>query len=171
MRTTSAAALVLTAAGLVLLPAPSAAAGGGCHAPGVTDDATTEVSLTGACFTPTVARVDAGASITFRNADQMGHMVTGAGQSFGDMTEIGPGESVTHRFAEPGVFPYFCILHPSMVGAVVVGDAPAAAATGGSDGGGNLAGVAAGAGAVATLAGLAAARRRWPRSIVPSPGA
>lgn len=174
MRT--AAALVLCAAGLALLPAAPAAAGGGggCHLPGVTDDATNEVSLTGLCFTPTVARVDVGDTVTFRNNDPMTHMVTGAGGSFGDHTEIASTESVTHRFAEAGVFPYYCLLHPAMVGAVVVGDgAPAVAgtATGGSDGGGNVAGVAAGAGAVVTLAGLAAARRRWTRSIVPSPGA
>ena len=176
MRTT--AALVLTAAGLALLPAAPAAAGGGggCHAPGVTDDATTEVSLTGVCFTPTVARVDVGDTVTFRNNDPMTHMVTGAGGSFGDHAEIASTESVSHRFTEAGVFPYYCVLHPAMVGAVVVGDgAPAATgaatATGGSGGAGNLAGVAAGAGAVVTLAGLAAARRRWPRSIVPSPGA
>jgi hypothetical protein len=31
-------------------------------------------------------------------------------------------DTVSYRFQNSGVFPYFCLIHPGMVGAVVVGD-------------------------------------------------
>jgi plastocyanin len=134
MRTRTLVLAALTTAFAVVLPAaPAAAGGGGCHGATLTDDATTEVVMASACFTPTVARVGTGESVTFRNADPMVHAVTGAGGSFGDYADIPPGGSVTHTFDEAGVFPYFCVLHPSMVGAVVVGDAVQAAGAGGAD--------------------------------------
>ena len=40
----------------------------------------------------------------------------------GTYDELMPGKSVTHKFASSGVYPYFCVIHPGMVGAVVVGD-------------------------------------------------
>ena len=38
----------------------------------------------------------------------------------GGRDAIEMGESVTHRFGEPGIYPYQCYLHPGMVGAIVV---------------------------------------------------
>ena len=52
--------------------------------------------------------------------------ITGAANSFGDYEEFFQGQSVTHTFAKSGVYPYVCVLHPTMVGAVVVGDGAAA---------------------------------------------
>jgi hypothetical protein len=42
--------------------------------------------------------------------------------SWGNADDIAEGESVAYAFDNPGVYPYFCILHPGMVGAIVVGD-------------------------------------------------
>jgi hypothetical protein len=61
---------------------------------------------------------------------------------------------VSYTFEEVGVFPYFCVFHPAMVGAVVVGDgaadgdAAAANKTATEDGGGASA---------STIAGIIAA--------------
>jgi hypothetical protein len=32
------------------------------------------------------------------------------------------GDTVTHTFEDPGVYAYYCTVHPSMLGVVVVGD-------------------------------------------------
>lgn len=97
-------------------------AGGGCHKPMMSDAVTTDATLKGNCFEPTVIRIDAGASITWTNLDEARHMITGANGTWGSDEELGLNDQVTIRFDDSGVFPYFCWLHPGMVGAVVVGD-------------------------------------------------
>ena len=97
-------------------------AGGGAHcAPGFTDAETDEVRLANNCFVPTIARVEQGAEVRFVNQDGAPHTVTGAVYVFGDMDEFSTGER-SFTFEEEGVFPYLCILHPGMAGAIVVGD-------------------------------------------------
>ena len=54
--------------------------------------------------------------------DQQDHTVTGLGFAWGSNRNLGPGASITYRFSRAGVYPYTCIIHPGMVGAVVVGD-------------------------------------------------
>jgi plastocyanin len=106
----------------------SANAGGGCHSDVFGDEATTQVSLEKNCFTPTVARVQPGDMVTFVNSDPTAHTVTGAARIWGSDAELSANESVSYQFDESGVFPYFCYLHPSMVGAIVVGDGTTASA-------------------------------------------
>jgi len=75
------------------------------------------------CFTPTVARIEPGAALTWQNLDRHAHTIGGVANSFGDAhKELLSGDSVSFVFEEEGVFPYFCVLHPGMSGAVVVGD-------------------------------------------------
>ena len=111
--------------GVLAAGAVPASAGGGCHGRALTDTATTEVQAAGNCFAPTVARVGVGEQVRWLNADGMGHTVTGAAGSF-DGGDFGPGDQATWTFNEPGVYPYSCLLHPGMIGAVVVGGGGAA---------------------------------------------
>jgi plastocyanin len=112
-----------------------ALAGGGCHSEVLSDEAKTQVALTKNCFAPIVARVQPGDTVTFTNKDPDAHTVTGVANSWGTYDELGQGQTVSYQFDEPGVFPYFCVLHPSMAGAVVVGDGvPAAASRTAGDG-------------------------------------
>jgi plastocyanin len=126
----SAAAL---AAGGLLIRTPGADAGGGCHAP-LTDTAATTVDMRGACFVDTIVRVAAGATVTWTNSDPVDHTVTGAGlrsgtNGWGSFETVPEGGTFTHRFDDDGLYLYYCVLHPSMIGAVVVGDGGAAAAS------------------------------------------
>lgn len=102
---------------LALLPAAPAAAGGGCGT--FTDGAGPAVDAKHNCFAPTVARVEPGETVTWRNTDGMPHNIVTTAGFGGDLPVKG---SFSHRFTEPGVYPYVCTLHPGMVGAVVVGD-------------------------------------------------
>ena len=111
--------------------------GGGCHDP-KTDSAGVTVDLKKNCFLPTVLRIERGAEVRFENFDKQVHSVTGVGAgSWGSYDEMGHGSELTAVFDEPGVYPYFCVFHPGMVGAIVVGDdeaAVGAAAAGSVDG-------------------------------------
>jgi plastocyanin len=87
-----------------------------------TDQRGIQVDLKGACFIPTVLRIQPGQTVTFANADEMTHTVTGVAGSWGTYDELQPQASITYRFASSGAYPYFCAIHPGMTGAVVVGD-------------------------------------------------
>ena len=134
------------------------AGGGGCYG-GRQELTSTRVDIQQFCFKQTVVHIAPGDTVTWTNRDETPHSVTDSNFVWGDYNELGTNDSVTHRFDTPGVYPYFCFLHPGMVGAVVVdADAPAtqlAAATDpiGSDhgGGSTLAWIVVGA-----LAGLVA---------------
>ncbi len=104
-----------------LLAAPAVAGGGGCHRP-QTDQAGGEVVMEENCFTPTILRVSPGDTVTFVNADSWAHTVTGAQLTWGSTQDIRGGATVSHTFDQAGIYPYVCVLHPGMLGAVVVGD-------------------------------------------------
>ena len=114
-------AVVLALSFVVLgVTATSAVAGGGgCHGDRQ-ELSTTRVEIQQFCFTQTVVHVAPGSSVTWTNYDESPHSVTGSNFAWGDYNELGTNESVTHRFDTPGVYPYYCYLHPGMVGAVVV---------------------------------------------------
>ena len=123
----------------VLVPAVPARAGGGCHGGPVKDVTGTSVDSTvdleGMCFVQTIIRVKPGQSVTWKNGDPMDHMVTGAGVTWGSLEDLRPGQTVTYRFERPGVYPYACMIHAGMVGAVVVGDGGKATTTESTGGG------------------------------------
>lgn len=108
---------------------PAVALGGGCHSP---MNGEIEVSrMEGAAatahaaecgFYPAVLYVDEGAEVTWTNKDPVPHTITGAQLSWGSEDAFNMGESVSFAFQDTGVFPYYCVFHPGMVGAVVVGD-------------------------------------------------
>jgi plastocyanin len=112
--------LPLGAVGLVLATPTAAAAGGGCHMTERSERDTTVVEMRMNCFAPTVAHVETGDTVVFRNADEVAHTVTGLGGSIGGTTNLVLGQELRHRFDAPGTYPYSCVLHPGMVGAVVV---------------------------------------------------
>jgi plastocyanin len=115
----------LMAVSMLAIPiAPaSAGGGGGCHEQRATSARTTRIVIESNCFTPTLARVPVGATVTWINDDPYGHTVTGANSSWGSYEELTTEESTKMRFTRPGAYPYFCMFHPGMVGTVLVGDA------------------------------------------------
>ena len=122
MRRIGAMILALAVSILALAGGARVEAGGGCHSNVFSDEAKTTVELSKSCFSPTVVRVQAGDQVTWKNTDPDVHTVTGVANSWGTDEKIAPEQSVSYKFDKPGVFPYFCYLHPSMAGAVVVGD-------------------------------------------------
>lgn len=115
--------LVLLAACLALAPTAASAGGGGCHDQSTTDGTGLDVALAENCFGPTILRVGVGDTVTWHNKDQVDHTVTAAAGLFDAILSYG--KQTSYRFAAAGVFPYYCIYHPRMAGAVVVGDGQA----------------------------------------------
>ena len=110
--------LLAVLAATVLAAAP-AWAGGGCHAP-ATEGRGTTVALTDLCFTPTVLRVQPGSTVTFVNRDTMAHPLSRPGGEWG--WDGGVGDRASVRLDQASTYPFFCQVHPGMVGVVVVGD-------------------------------------------------
>jgi plastocyanin len=76
-------------------------------------------------YQPNPARVKAGGSITWTNLDTVVHTITsGKGitdPAMGTKFDSGMlGGSFAQRFFKPGTYPYFCQIHPTMVGTVIV---------------------------------------------------
>lgn len=120
--------VVVALIGGTSLALPSALAGGGCHAgPAgeMTSSADAKVTIGQCAFQDTVVYVEPGERVTWSNKDPVPHTVTGAMSSWGDTEYLNDGDEVSYKFEKKGVFPYYCELHPSMVGAIVVGDAKA----------------------------------------------
>ena len=118
----------------LLVLSPTAAAGGGCHAVGATSVARAEgknvtVDIGKCMFTPTIVYIEEGATVTWDNFDPVPHTVTGVALSLhGDEYLEANERPLSTTFDEAGVFPYYCVLHPGMAAAVVVGDVDAQAA-------------------------------------------
>ena len=111
-----------------LWPATTAAAGGGCHtgASQATGENTADtVAMAEACFTPSVLHVDPGTQVRFVNKDLMTHNVSAIG--WGSDSDMREGDSFTATFDQEGTFPYACMYHYGMTGAIVVGDGKGAA--------------------------------------------
>ncbi len=118
MRRLFAAVCVIAGSVFVPMAAPAAAGGGGCHG-GTTEGSGSEVRIVQACFTPTLLRVPVGTTVTFMNGDEMLHAISGTAMGYDDLSG---GASVERSFDRAGIYPYMCHIHPSMTGAVVVGD-------------------------------------------------
>lgn len=100
---------------------PAVAGGGGCRELTAERDATGDtVVMKGYCFAPTVLRVQPGTKVTFRNTDEAVHQVNGI--AWGSSGSVARDALTEQKFDQPGLYPYACILHPGMVGVIVVGD-------------------------------------------------
>lgn len=83
-------------------------------------------------FSPNPIHVKVGDTVTWANIDNMEHTVTsGTGPSdlskgkqfdsgLSGPTVLTAGKTFSHKFTKAGEFPYFCQIHPTLVGKVVV---------------------------------------------------
>lgn len=92
----------------------------GCGAAGTsTPVATDHVQMAKSYrFSPTVIKVKAGDTVTWKNNDNFTHTVKVEG---GPDHKVGRGDSVSIRFDKPGTYHYVCTLHShDMRGQVIV---------------------------------------------------
>jgi plastocyanin len=86
-------------------------------------------SLTNDAYEPNPVQVSVGDTVTWTNDDSTTHTVTSgqSGQPDGKFDSspnfnplMAPGQAFSHTFTEAGQYPYYCALHPNMVGTVSV---------------------------------------------------
>lgn len=81
----------------------------------------TAVSIKGFAFNPRVVTIEKGTSVRWTNDEVVGHDVVGDDASLGLRSPIMPqGDSYIFTFSEAGTFTYYCGVHPSMKGTVIV---------------------------------------------------
>jgi predicted secreted protein with PEFG-CTERM motif len=77
------------------------------------------------CFIPSTVTIDVGGEVTWENNDTAAHTTTAGSPRDGpsgafDSSLIMAGSSFSHTFDSAGTYDYFCMVHPWMVGSVIV---------------------------------------------------
>ena len=70
-------------------------------------------------FGPPDLSVAAGTIVTWKNADDSPHRIADRNGAYSSPA-LDTDDSFSHTFATPGVYKYFCSIHPYMVGTVAV---------------------------------------------------
>jgi plastocyanin len=71
-------------------------------------------------YNPNPIEIKVGDTVTWINNDSSPHTVTSSNDSTFDSDIMRRGETFSFTFDNVGEYPYFCTLHPSMVGTVIV---------------------------------------------------
>jgi|SRR5215203_1319014 plastocyanin len=86
-------------------------------------------SLTDTAYQPNPIQVSVGNTVTWTNNDSQPHTVTSGSNGQPDnkfnsspnfSPLLNPGQTFSFTFTQAGDYPYFCMLHPNMVGTVSV---------------------------------------------------
>jgi plastocyanin len=93
-------------------------------APAAPADDGDAVLIQGFRYQPTSLQVTAGTTVVWSNEDQINHTATSgtpdAPDGLFDLSMGSAGTSAEFTFDDPGTYPYFCTVHTSMIGEVVV---------------------------------------------------
>jgi plastocyanin len=118
----------MTSAGNATNATTTSASGGGNAATSVSIVSGSS-SLTTGAFSPNPIQVSVGNTVTWTNDDSQPHTVTSGsnGQPDNKFNSspnfnplLNPGQTFSFTFTQAGDYPYFCMLHPNMVGTVSV---------------------------------------------------
>jgi plastocyanin len=104
---------------LVALALPACGSDGGAEAPARTAQVVQQTFK----FIPARIEVAPGSMVTWTNRDTVDHTVTAGspGNPSGEFDQpLGRTATVVLAFDDPGTFPYFCSIHASMRGQIVV---------------------------------------------------
>ena len=86
-------------------------------------------SLTDTAYSPNPIQVSVGTTVTWTNNDSQPHTVTSGSNGQPDnkfnsspnfTPLLNPGQTFSFTFTQAGEYPYYCMLHPNMVGTVSV---------------------------------------------------
>jgi plastocyanin len=81
--------------------------------------ATMEVKIDNFSFGPVEVTVPAGTTVTWTNRDDIPHTVVSTDGVFKSKV-LDTDEKFSFTFSKAGTFPYFCSIHPKMIGKVIV---------------------------------------------------
>jgi plastocyanin len=78
----------------------------------------TNVTIDNFTFAPAQLTVKVGTTVTWKNRDDIPHLVVSAGKFRSKALDTD--DSFSFTFASPGDYKYFCSLHPHMTGTITV---------------------------------------------------
>jgi Icc protein len=78
------------------------------------------ITISNFAFGPKVLTVSAGSDVTWSNQDDTAHRIQSANNAFAPSKVLDTKAAYTVKFSKPGEYPYFCSIHPTMTGKVVV---------------------------------------------------
>ena len=79
-----------------------------------------QVSIQGMAFKPARVEVAVGDTVAWTNQDLVPHSATADGPGAWDTGELSQGRSGVHVPTQRGEFRYYCALHPTMEGTLIV---------------------------------------------------
>ena len=80
---------------------------------------TVEIKIDNFSFVPEVLTISTGTTVTWRNADDVPHVVRTEDKTI-KSPPLDTDDTFSYTFEKTGTYSYFCSLHPKMVGKVVV---------------------------------------------------
>jgi plastocyanin len=81
--------------------------------------ASSEVSVDNFTFGPASITVAANSTVTWVNRDDVPHVIASTDGLFRSKA-LDTDDKFSFTFAKPGTYPYFCAVHPKMVGKIIV---------------------------------------------------
>nr|WP_260525869.1 cupredoxin family copper-binding protein [Gemmatirosa kalamazoonensis] len=79
-----------------------------------------EIGIDNFAFGPRELAVPSGTAVTWINRDDVPHVIASAQGRFPSSPVLDTNKRFTFRFAERGTYDYFCSIHPTMTGRIVV---------------------------------------------------
>jgi Icc protein len=79
-----------------------------------------QISIANFAFTPKALTVAAGKTVTWVNRDDTAHRIKSANGQFASSPVLDTRASYPATFAKAGEYPYFCSIHPTMIGKIIV---------------------------------------------------
>ncbi|HTY84355.1 MAG TPA: cupredoxin family copper-binding protein [Silvibacterium sp.] len=78
-----------------------------------------EVTVDNFSFTPTMLTVRRNTTVTWLNRDDVPHVIASSDGLFKSRA-LDTDDKYSYTFTKPGTYPYYCSVHPKMVGQVIV---------------------------------------------------
>ncbi|UMZ13665.1 cupredoxin domain-containing protein [Pseudomonas sp. MPFS] len=83
----------------------------------------TRIDIREFMYSPHDVQVTVGTRVTWVNDDQIPHTVTETHKLFRSAA-LDTNDSFSYQFDTPGTYEYFCVLHPQMIGKIIVAPTP-----------------------------------------------
>ncbi|HLC81437.1 MAG TPA: cupredoxin family copper-binding protein [Candidatus Nanoarchaeia archaeon] len=78
------------------------------------------VEISGFSFNPNLLTIPQGASVVWINLDSAPHTVVSEAGAEIQSDRLSQGNTYAHTFNLPGIYDYYCSIHPSMKGKIIV---------------------------------------------------
>jgi Icc protein len=88
--------------------------------PGSASGGAGQISIDNFSFSPAALTVPTGVPVTWVNRDDVPHQIVSSDRRFAPSPVLDTDQRFSHAFAAPGVYPYFCSIHPRMTGSITV---------------------------------------------------